>query len=127
MIAVCGLVAAAVTAQEAGAAEFSMDQQARLQELKQWLNQRNSQRGKPPSVAGRARGMVRLPPPVTLDEASRPIREFTYGENGQYRGVPKLHIGRGPDGRIYHRYVFSDAETQRVEPNAPRYSLVVPR
>lgn len=113
--------------------DFNPDERQRLLELRLWLVRRSRERlagtapGRadpfPETILPRGAGRVGRFPETTLPQPPgtdpRLAREFSYGENGQYRGVPKLHIGRGPDGRVYHRYVFSDSGPNRLDNAAP--------
>jgi hypothetical protein len=100
---------------------FTGEERRRIQELRQWLAQRHQQRK--PGTGGAARGLPPVSPvrearalDLTAPDLSSQNAPF---RSGATRGSPVLHIGRGPDGRIHHRYVFSDSGPDRVQSLAP--------
>lgn len=107
---------------------FSAEQLRRLGELRAWLARRRLERERNPLIIpepNRARSMT-----VNTDrQLLTPLgQRYSLGfqnrqnEANPSQGNPVLHIGRGPDGRIHHRYVFNDAEREETEPPVIAYS-----
>lgn len=99
---------------------FSEDEQKRIQELRRWLLRRQQERKlqepgpldalKQARVAGPG-----FPDLAAADPAPRP------------KGNPVLHIGRGPDGRIHHRYIFNESGPDQLQSAVPEYSPALRR
>jgi len=94
---------------------FDESAQKRLTALREWLTRRNLERkGGKVEDSGDA---AALPPPLeeyksiaSREEYRRKmIREY---EEWQGKRLKTLHIGRGPDGRIHHRYILRDTGTE---------------
>ena len=87
----------------------------RIASLRGWLQQRNAERG-----GGESSGSLIEPEPreFRVDQpppGKRRRLDFTYTpppdpEAENTAGV--LRIGRGPDGRVYHRYVVKGSDTE---------------
>lgn len=114
------LVEPAEAASEPGVQGFSGEQQLRLRELRAWLAQRKLQRGD---------GTLSRPERLRPNLAMYPERQLLtplgqrYALGFRNRGSsnsPTLHIGRGADGRIYHRIVFAGSEGSAEEENSDR-------
>ena len=103
--------------------DAGLNHDARISELRTWLNQRNTERDHelepnhpgPEPLLGES-APVRLPPlnRTRLDPSYTPPAAPAGEEPDDPGSV--LRIGRGPDGRVYHRYVFRDrgAEVTRL-------------
>jgi len=105
---------------------FSADEQRRLLELRAWLARRRMGRklDQPGSLnAIRESSLGERYPRQLLNGPSRSWSGVRNGEIGRFvQRNPTLHIGRGPDGRIYHRYVFGDSGPDQVQSAAPGYA-----
>ncbi len=107
---------------------FTIDEQRRLQDLKLWLHQRKLQRKlhEPGNLDGLKSAKADKPrPPLVLSLGD----DFRYSDPAALsQGSPVLHIGRGRDGRIHHRYVFNDSGPDQAQSPPPGfYSLPVRR
>lgn len=106
---------------------FSAEQLHRLGELRAWLARRRLERERNPLIVPtptRARSMT----VYTDRQLLTPLgQRYAVGfqnrrdEAAPSQGNPVLHIGRGPDGRIHHSYIFTDAERDG-EPPPTAYS-----
>jgi hypothetical protein len=94
---------------------FTEDEQRRLRELRQWLLQRHLERKR-----NEPGGIEALKEAATSDllrpSASRSLRGLS---DAPSRGAPTLRIGRGPDGRIHHRYVFNSSRPDDLRSVSP--------
>jgi hypothetical protein len=93
---------------------FTEDEQRRLRELRQWLLRRHMERKR--NEPGGIEALKEAAASDLRAPANRPARRFP---DGQHRETPMLHIGRGPDGRIHHRYVFSASGPDESRPASP--------
>lgn len=117
---------------EAGEAEeaaptipgFSGDQLQRLRALRAWLERRKEER----LDGGIIEPRLKAPRQITAHSDRQLLtplgQRYALGfqknrRNGVDGEPPTLHIGRGSDGRIRHRYVFRDAEQAEAEPENP--------
>ena len=80
---------------------FTGEELRRLAELRAWLAERRQAREQ--GGAAYAASPELLTPLGRRYAGASPSREAN-------RRTPILHIGRGPDGRIHHRYVFGDSD-----------------
>ncbi|MGZ8216404.1 hypothetical protein [Methylomagnum sp.] len=112
---------------------FNAEQLRRLGELRAWLARRRVQRDRSLPLTpelNRARNMTvysdrqLLTPLGQRYAVGFQSRRNEPGSPPMNQGNPVLHIGRGADGRIHHRYVFSDAEQEANPP--PVYAADVP-
>ncbi len=103
--------------------DAGLNHDARISELRTWLNQRNTERDHElePNHPG-PEPLLGESAPVRLPPLNRKRLDLSYtppaapaGEEPDDPGSV-LRIGRGPDGRVYHRYVFRDrgAEVTRL-------------
>lgn len=114
---------------ETGAAEepaptlpgFSGDQLQRLRTLRAWLERRKEER-----QSGGVIDPDRKPPRELTVYSDRQLltplgQRYALGfqKNRRNGELPTLRIGRGADGRIHHRYVFSPPEQAEAEPETP--------
>lgn len=98
---------------------FSEDEQRRIRELRQWLLRRQQERklGEPGGVD--ALKEAKAPLDLSIPDMSRAGGEFGVAPP---KGKPVLHIGRGPDGRVHHRYIFSEEGPDQLQSAAPEYT-----
>ncbi len=99
---------------------FTEDEQRRIRELRQWLMRRQLERKlkEPGGVEGLKETKAL---DLTIPDMANRDSLFRYGAAGQSGGNPILHIGRGPDGRIHHRLVFSDSSPEQPRSRAYEY------
>jgi hypothetical protein len=100
---------------------FSGDQLQRLRTLRAWLERRKEER-----QSGGAIDPDRKPPRELTVYSDRQLltplgQRYALGfqKNRRNGELPTLRIGRGADGRIHHRYVFSPPEQAEAEPETP--------
>lgn len=99
---------------------FSSDQMQRLRELRAWLQARKLQR----LNGGVAQPEVRPRRQAVIDDERQLLtplgQRYALGfeKYRPRRETPILRIGRGPDGRIHHQYVFPDEEQADTEMEA---------
>ncbi len=98
---------------------FTDEELRRLSELRAWLAQRRREQDSgadagrfAPDVADAADRRLLTP------LGQRYAKSFRSPGSGSSRKAPTL-IGRGPDGRIHHRYVFSGSEEDKAGPASP--------
>jgi hypothetical protein len=102
---------------------FTGEELRRLGELRAWLAQRRLERG---DVIESGRNLAEYPGRQLLTPlGQRFALGFRNRRDGLNRENPVLRIGRGPDGRIRHRYVFGDTEREGAPPESP-YSIPAP-
>lgn len=109
---------------------FSGDQRQRLQQLRAWLERRKTER-----QSGGVIDPDRVKPQRELTvysdrELLTPLgKRYALGFEKNRRNEPydgrsrTLHIGRGADGRIHHRYVFGSPEQAEAEPEGTMPSM----
>jgi hypothetical protein len=87
----------------------------RLGVLREWLNRRNLERKQGIGSASESLGALSAldstdhPRKLDFDYRRRMLREYEEWEGQRLR---TLRIGRGPDGRIYHRYILRSTGTE---------------
>jgi hypothetical protein len=93
---------------------FTEDEQKRIQALRQWLLQRqlDRQRNEPAGIEALKEAAASDPRGL----AHHLARGFSGGQR-QENSVPR--IGRGPDGRVHHRYVFNASGPDELQPASP--------
>ena len=99
--------------------DAGLNHDARISELRSWLNQRNTERDHELEPTHPESGsLLSESAPVRLPPLNRKRLNLSYtppaaptGEEPDDPGSV-LRIGRGPDGRVYHRYVLRDADTE---------------
>ncbi|SMF93618.1 hypothetical protein SAMN02949497_0905 [Methylomagnum ishizawai] len=92
---------------------FSEDEQKRLQELRRWLLLRQQER--------------KLQEPGKLDALKQARAADLADPAPRPKSNPVLHIGRGPDGRIHHRYIFNESGPDQLQSAVPEYSPALRR
>lgn len=100
---------------------FSGDQLQRLRALRTWLERRKEER-----QSGGVIDPDRKPPRELTVYSDRQLltplgQRYALGfqKNRRNGELPILHIGRGADGRIRHRYILSPPEQAEAEPETP--------
>lgn len=104
---------------------FSEDEQKRIQELRRWLLRRQQERKLQEPGKLDALKQAKAPLDLTIPDMSHAGNEFTAAR--EPKGNPVLHIGRGPDGRIHHRYIFNESGPDPLQSAAPEYSPALRR
>ncbi len=100
-----------------------LDDDNRISELRNWLNQRNAERDHrlEPNQYDNDLLLSEPNPPKTESLKRRPL-DLSYTPPDEETPTDRdsvLRIGRGPDGRIYHRYVLRDTEADTMPAAMP--------
>lgn len=100
-----------------------LDGDDRINELRNWLHQRNAERdNKIEPDRYESDFLSAEPAPAQKHGLRRKPLDLDYippVDDGFENNGSVLHIGRSPDGRVYHRYILRDSGTEMIRPNIP--------
>ena len=101
---------------------FTDEELRRLGELRIWLAQRKREQDGGADPKRFSQGMADAADQQLLTPlGQRYAKSFRSRGSGPNRKIPTLSIGRGPDGRIHHRYIFGGSEESEAGPTSPYY------
>ncbi|MGI9211254.1 MAG: hypothetical protein ACR2HF_02175 [Methylococcaceae bacterium] len=104
-------------------ARSDLDGDDRINELRNWLHQRNAERdNKLEPDRYESDFLSAEPAPLSKEPLRRKPLDLKYtlpvDDDFEDHGSV-LHIGRSPDGRVYHRYILKDSDSEALRRDNP--------